>query len=145
MVDGTERPDVFLQWKNTDACMDFRCACGADLHFDGYFANELTCGHCGQTWEIPHKLMPQAVKPSHGLKLVFDEAVLPDTPDTEFTIRWPQPTFGAAAAGDIVEIHDAVYLNDVASTNRADCADLLKAQVVDGGVTLTLRTRPRVR
>ena len=144
-MDDEKRPDVFLQWKNTDACMDLWCACGADLHFDGYFADELTCGHCGQTWKLPHKLEPQAVKPSRQLKLVFDEAVLPALEGAEFTIRWPQPTFGGAEAGDIVEIHDALYENDVASSQRSWYADLLIAQAVDGAVMLTLRSRSPVR
>jgi hypothetical protein len=136
-----ERPDVFLQWKNTDACMDFWCACGAGLHFDGYFGRNLTCGHCGQAWELPHKLTPLPVEPPASLKLIFDGQVLPDAAGAEFTIRWPRPAFAAAKAGDIVEIHDEVALNDVASSHRAAYADLLKVQASDGGVSLTLGMR----
>jgi hypothetical protein len=143
-VSDEKRPDVFVQWKGTDACLDFWCACGADLHFDGYFAMDFTCGQCGQTWELPHKLEPQPVKPSGNLKLLFDHEVLPDDQGQEFTIRWPRPTFGAGSAGDIVEIHDEVHLNEVASHNRAWYADLLKVQATDDGVVLTLRTRTQV-
>jgi hypothetical protein len=127
-----ERPDVFLQWKGTNACMDFWCTCGADLHFDGYFAHELTCGHCGQTWEMPSKFTPLPVKPSRSLTLVFDENFLPETAGAEFTIRWPRPVFDAAVPGGIVEIHDL---------NRACYADLLKVQPAEGMVMLTLRLR----
>jgi hypothetical protein len=143
--DDAARPDVFLQWKNTDACIDFCCACGAGLHFEGYFGGELTCGHCGQTWEMPHKLVPQAVEPSHTLKLVYDEAVLPEEPDVEFTVQWPRPAFDGAVPGSVVEIHDTVHLSEVASSGRAYYADLLKVQASGGMATLTLRVRSPVR
>ena len=51
-----ERPDAFIQWKNTDSCIDLYCTCGEQFHFDGYFAYELTCGRCGQTYELPNTL-----------------------------------------------------------------------------------------
>lgn len=47
---------MFVQWKGTDACLDLYCACGQNLHFDGYFASELTCGRCMQTYELPYML-----------------------------------------------------------------------------------------
>ena len=56
MSSDKERPDAFIQWKGTDACLDVYCTCGEQFHFDGYFAYELTCGRCGQTYELPNTL-----------------------------------------------------------------------------------------
>lgn len=53
-----DRPHAFLQWKGTDACFDFHCKCGAFGHFDGYFASEVKCPHCGQIWKMPFNLLP---------------------------------------------------------------------------------------
>jgi hypothetical protein len=137
----SDEPSVFLQWKGTDACLDFYCACGRQWHFDGYFAKELTCGHCGQTWELPHTLTPQPVEPEHPLTLVFDEAVLPAPTgvplgDEEFTLFWPRPEVDGARPGSIVTVVD-----DDNGHGRAMYADLIKGELADGGLTLTLRTR----
>jgi hypothetical protein len=51
-------PYVFIQWKGTDACLDFHCRCGAFLHFDGDFAYNLRCT-CGIVWEMPYFLIPR--------------------------------------------------------------------------------------
>jgi hypothetical protein len=45
--------EVFIQWKGTDVCFDFRCECGADAHFDGYFAYAIKCPLCGTIYEMP--------------------------------------------------------------------------------------------
>jgi hypothetical protein len=107
-VSETGRPDVFVQWKNTSACLDLYCACGEQFHFDGYFAYELTCGHCGQTYELPSTLRLSPVEPSRQLTIVFDEdwAAGPVIGDGEFTVPWPRPTFTAAEPGDTLEIHE---------------------------------------
>jgi hypothetical protein len=52
-IEGTY---VFLQWKGTDVCLDFHCVCGADGHFDGYFAYALRCAECGRVWSLPHSV-----------------------------------------------------------------------------------------
>lgn len=44
-------PHLWLQWKGTDVCADIHCACGAHLHFDGFFLYQLRCGSCGQAYE----------------------------------------------------------------------------------------------
>lgn len=49
-----ERTHAFIQWKGTDVCLDFRCDCGAQGHFDGMFAYALTCGDCHKTFQLPH-------------------------------------------------------------------------------------------
>jgi hypothetical protein len=132
---ASTRPDLFLQWKGTDACLDLYCACGQDLHFDGYFAHELTCGHCGQTWELPHKLAVTPVEPSRQLTLIFDETDV--IGDGEFDITWPRPSFDAAKPGGILEIHQVAD-----SCARSAYADLLKVTPQDDGtVRLTVRNR----
>lgn len=50
---------TFLQWKGTNACLDFKCSCGRMAHFDGYFAYVLECGYCGIKWEMPYILFPR--------------------------------------------------------------------------------------
>ena len=51
-----EPPNIFLQWKGTDACLDFYCTCGAQGHFDGYFCHRIRCGKCGKVWTLPDLL-----------------------------------------------------------------------------------------
>lgn len=58
--DGEQpEPCVFLQWKGTNACMDFYYKCGAHCHFDGYFAYAVKCPHCHTIWEMPSILIPR--------------------------------------------------------------------------------------
>ena len=54
-----EDPNVFIQWKGTNVCMDFYCECGAHCHFDGYFAYAVKCPHCKTIWEMPQVLFPR--------------------------------------------------------------------------------------
>jgi hypothetical protein len=58
-TDDLQKPEVFIQWKGTDACFDFACDCGAHYHFDGFFAYFVKCGSCGQVWQMPIHLYPQ--------------------------------------------------------------------------------------
>lgn len=50
---------AFVQWKGTDVCMDFWCDCGAQCHFDGYFAYAVRCPHCKTIWQMPSHLFPR--------------------------------------------------------------------------------------
>ena len=130
-----DRPGVFLQWKGTDACLDFYCTCGEQFHFDGFFGIQLTCGACGQTWELPHMLVPEAVEPDRQLKIVFEDKDV--IREGEFGIPWPRPEFTGAEPGDVIEVHQC-YRN-----MKGSCyADLLKVTPNgDGTVTLTVRNR----
>ncbi len=58
-----ETPEVFLQWKGTDVCLDFRCACGEGGHFDGYFAYHLRCTNCGRVYTMPSTVVLSEVEP----------------------------------------------------------------------------------
>lgn len=44
---------VYVQWKGSDVCIDFRCLCGEKGHFDGLFAYALRCAACARIWEMP--------------------------------------------------------------------------------------------
>jgi hypothetical protein len=44
---------TFIQWKNTDLCMDFWCPeCDNHSHFDGYLAYQIQCPYCGAIWRL---------------------------------------------------------------------------------------------
>lgn len=52
--------EVFIQWKGTDACFDFRCPdCGGG-HYDGYNAYVIRC-KCGQLWRMPSHIQAERV------------------------------------------------------------------------------------
>lgn len=54
---------AFIQWKGTDVCMDFRCECGADGHFDGFFAYSVKCPGCGAVWKMPSNVFLRKLAP----------------------------------------------------------------------------------
>lgn len=62
-TDGTR---VFIQWKGTNVCLDFWCACGVHLHHDGDFAYRLECPDCGRMWEMPSSFALEESKESFG-------------------------------------------------------------------------------
>lgn len=43
---------MFIQWKNTDLCIDFKCPCGGGGHYDGYFAYYICCPSCEAVYEM---------------------------------------------------------------------------------------------
>lgn len=59
---------VFIQWKGTDVCMDFRCECGEDVHIDGMFVYAIECSKCGVRWEMPSILFPRR---THDESILF--------------------------------------------------------------------------
>ena len=64
--DEKKNPYVFLQWKGTDACFDFHCECGAQCHFDGYFAYYVKCPHCEAVYQMPFNIFPRKVTDTNG-------------------------------------------------------------------------------
>lgn len=58
-----EPAECFIQWKNTDVCFDFRCDCGAEGHFDGYFA-----------YQMPAHVYPRRIE-----KPAYHRPVTPET------------------------------------------------------------------
>lgn len=59
-------PNVFIQWKGTNVCMDFHCECGEHLHFDGYFAYAVKCPSCLVAWEMPSRLFPRKLPANYA-------------------------------------------------------------------------------
>lgn len=49
-------PNVYIQWKGTEACLDLRCRCGTPSHYDGGFAYALRCPHCQRVFTLPTTL-----------------------------------------------------------------------------------------
>jgi hypothetical protein len=48
---------IFMQWKGTDICGDFRCECGLQVHIcDASFVYHVRCGGCGSLYQMPHTL-----------------------------------------------------------------------------------------
>lgn len=43
----------FIQWKNTDVCMDFKCKCGLQGHLDCDFAYYIQCPKCNTIYKTP--------------------------------------------------------------------------------------------
>lgn len=60
---AAKTPEVFVQFKNTDICIDFWCKCGAEGHYDGYFASNVQCPSCGETFSLPHTLQLGSANP----------------------------------------------------------------------------------
>ena len=45
---------IYIQWKGTRPCLDFRCECGQDLHHDGgEFMYFIRCGFCRRLYKVP--------------------------------------------------------------------------------------------
>lgn len=53
----TDKPFAGIQWKNTDACLDVHCACGALCHFDGYQAYRIKCAECGRVYVVGQRVV----------------------------------------------------------------------------------------
>lgn len=51
------KPHAFIQWKGTEACLDFICTCGRSRHYDEMFLYSITCD-CGLVWWMPSQLAP---------------------------------------------------------------------------------------
>jgi hypothetical protein len=49
--------EVFIQWKNTNVCMDFHCPCGAQGHIDSGSAYYVLCPSCDTVYELGTAVM----------------------------------------------------------------------------------------
>lgn len=78
--EGSEA-DVFIQWKGTEVCMDFRCPCGADGHIDAGFAYFVKCPQCSVVWEMGTQvIVKRAADQSDDRAVVLDVDDMPAIP-----------------------------------------------------------------
>ena len=47
---------VNLQWKGTDACVDFTCPCGATSRYRGFFTQFIRCGKCKDVYWLSNSV-----------------------------------------------------------------------------------------
>jgi hypothetical protein len=50
-----------IQWKGTDACLDFSCLCGQQSHIDGFTFSYIKCFKCGQTYQLDFNVSTKPV------------------------------------------------------------------------------------
>lgn len=50
--DETAQPYGWIQWKGTNVCLDFYCACGEHSHLDSWFAYSVECGACHRVYGL---------------------------------------------------------------------------------------------
>lgn len=62
----TERTNFYLQWKGTDACIDFQCECGADGHIDSDFVYYVRCPGCDTLYKMPDTFYPEKATPEEA-------------------------------------------------------------------------------
>lgn len=55
-LEGSEA-SMFIQWKGTDVCLDFRCPCGGGGHLDGYGAYSVRCPDCGRAFDLGQQVL----------------------------------------------------------------------------------------
>lgn len=50
--------NVYIQWKGTDACLDFYCDCDPSepAHLHGDFVYSVKCPQCGKIYTLPDML-----------------------------------------------------------------------------------------
>jgi len=46
------RPHGWVQWKNTNVCMDVHCKCGHMSHIDEMFVYSIKCPNCGTCYMV---------------------------------------------------------------------------------------------
>ena len=85
-----QTPFALIQWKGTDVCLDLPCECGAQLHFDGYFAYHIRCAHCGAVWKLPTRVPLQRMEDGADLSSVCVE----DAEDRSNPQTCPAPDTG---------------------------------------------------
>lgn len=62
--------EMFIQWKGTTVCLDFRCPCGFDGHVDGAYAYYVECGGCGAVYEMGTQVIARRVEEADGATVV---------------------------------------------------------------------------
>jgi hypothetical protein len=63
---------MFIQWKGTDACLDFYCVCGAHCHVDDMFAYYVKCPHCESVYEMGAQVIAKRVSFLSASPVIMD-------------------------------------------------------------------------
>lgn len=81
MSDGDEFPfttpvgsdaHMFIQWKGSEVCLDFDCACGESGHIDAAFVYFVRCPACGAVYEMGTQVIAKRVDdPADGRTVTF--------------------------------------------------------------------------
>lgn len=56
-----QKPELYIQWKGTDVCIDLECKCGWSDHFDGFDLYAYKCPECGTIYKLPGRLYPTEI------------------------------------------------------------------------------------
>ncbi len=67
-----DRAHGFIQFKNTDICMDCYCECGYHFHVDGFFTGAVICPKC-KTVYAPNCFVELIAVKEHGLNPIEDQ------------------------------------------------------------------------
>lgn len=67
------KPHGWIQWKGTDVCMDFWCACGAHGHIDATFAYFIKCRHCNRVYMTNGHIELIEIEDANGLDVVQED------------------------------------------------------------------------
>jgi len=52
----SDKPNVSINWKESDVCLSITCICGEEEHFDGEFLRYYKCSACGKCYEAGRKI-----------------------------------------------------------------------------------------
>lgn len=64
------KPHGWIQWKGTDVCVDLRCECGEQSHYDGEFAYHWQC-KCGRQYALSPYVMLLPLTPEQAANKNF--------------------------------------------------------------------------
>jgi len=99
-MNETIKPDIFLQWKGTDVCLDFNCVCGHHSHIDDYFCYYIRCPNCNRVYELSPQIDSRELSQEEIGKLTMTPKC-----EGEFTDLRNLLEEIADAGGEVVDYH----------------------------------------
>ncbi|TQI72296.1 hypothetical protein JM79_3254 [Gramella sp. Hel_I_59] len=119
--------EAFMQFKNTDICLDFTCSCGEANHYDGYFAYEIACGNCKKIYKLSDKIEVTALSPEDSQ--LSGGAMEPIKLDEEQVVAEPGKVVSYPAfKNDIVIFdHDEITKGCIAGEGKPEIIEPSKA------------------
>lgn len=144
-------PDLFMQWKGTDVCLDLHCPCGAHCHLDGFFAYTIECGGCGAVWKLPDFIIPERVENPEDDRAVLASPIKDDVNLTDSQVApsaWDRPRDPGDAVPEVVQVvyTTRVYahvdvVNGTVTSVHVDDENIGEGVVVDHGVDADVAAR----